>query len=525
MTTATTLQQIVQVSTALNVAEHPDAADQARQLILDWVEARSGLPITSDIRNGANAELGGAGSNYRLETLCDNKMWALRYEQSDELGRNWRADALITTTGLAPMLKTRLTCQREEKSEACPSVLPDFVFQAAKNVGLMDAGLHTGREPMILKKTSDVRELTELLKNPARKLPVIVISQMDRFQPSDANKDTGYLVDGKKLSLSMSGIAHVVMIPAILTWPLSDQLTRAYSVFNGGVRIYAPEVNPDIDHKSRHTLFTSEAIRATDSPKAFFNELIQHTYNQSVQSMGSQESVPSFTTIKGLFLRDSQKRNISAERDSWKQKYDESIEFAKSLEARALKAEEALQETTNDLERVLKLAAQLRLERDVALKASGQWKATAMEMGYPIPKSIAEVGEWAATHFSDRLEITNRAIHDAERCEFKDVPLFYRSLILLATHYYDATIRNDPAAGPLVDKEKTNLGVDIRKLFAQTKRPSKDVFIAQTASGSFPLNMALQAGRSSNPERLLRVRFCTDQKHKRILIGSFARPV
>jgi len=445
----------------------------------------------------------------------------MRYEQTDEHDRKWCADAMITTSGLAPMLKTRLTCTRGKDSEICRSVLPDYVFQTAKSVGLLDAGRLTGREVIAIQNARDTQDLIDLIKDPARTLPVIVVSQAGRFQAEASKPDPLYLVDVKQLVPSMAGVAHVATLSTDASWALSSELSRPWSVYNGGVRTYLPNFNPNVDHLSHHYLHLADMIRTTDSPKAFLQSLIQRTYDQSVQSMDSQENVPSFISVKEDFLRKSEK-NVAAEREALLQKLHETREFANGLEKRALKAEESLQEVGADLERVLKFAAQMRQERDAALKASGQWKANAMEMTHTTPKTIADVGEWAATYFADRLEFTNRALRQAERHNFKDVRTFYRAMLLLATHYYDATIRKDPAAAPLLDEGKKELQVEIHKQFAANKKATEESLLAQTPSGTHSLNMSLQIGRTCDPERLLRVQFRV--MRNRILIGGLATP-
>jgi hypothetical protein len=81
------------------------------------------------------------------------------------------------------------------------------------------------------------------------------------------------------------------------------------------------------------------------------------------------------------------------------------------------------------------------------------------------------LAEWAQKHFPERLKITPKAIRSAKDAEYADIPLIYRSLVLMATDYWNSRFELDQSAREAARaayQEKANdLRVEIDRTFSQ----------------------------------------------------------
>ncbi|GMU04526.1 hypothetical protein [Corallococcus caeni] len=112
---------------------------------------------------------------------------------------------------------------------------------------------------------SSVEDLAREILDPKRIVPLVVVTEPVYTKP--AVRDLGRL-----LGEHVFGLARVVHVGPKLTFTLTARLGKELSVFDGGVRIYWPGVDPDASPQ-RHPLITRHAIeRAEGSPKRWILE-------------------------------------------------------------------------------------------------------------------------------------------------------------------------------------------------------------------------------------------------------------
>ena len=92
-------------------------------------------------------------------------------------------------------------------------------------------------------------QLVELLENPLRRLPVIVIS----LDENETDPKTA-IIDPDQLAQKVLGLAHVAILPGPQSFTLSDAVTKEFSVFRGAVRTYLPGFSFIEDRPQRHPL-------------------------------------------------------------------------------------------------------------------------------------------------------------------------------------------------------------------------------------------------------------------------------
>lgn len=126
---------------------------------------------------------------------------------------------------------------------------PPLVLTLLKTLGATEDGQVLDGEPCFASERDDGAHLAELLLDPARVLPVVVIT----FGARPPDRPPGPLVDPVPVARSLASIAHVVVLESTdasraLTEVVGPQLT----VFGGAVRLYWPALtvtSPPRDHR------------------------------------------------------------------------------------------------------------------------------------------------------------------------------------------------------------------------------------------------------------------------------------
>jgi len=119
----------------------------------------------------------------------------------------------------------------------------------------------------------DVNFLEDLIADPARTLPVILVSE---------SPNRGPLTDVVSLSRLLAGTAHVFLLLEGSAWTLTRDWGPEWSCYGGGVRCYNAGFVRMAETKFAHRLWlpsTIERIEA-NSRNGFLNECIQHVFRQ-----------------------------------------------------------------------------------------------------------------------------------------------------------------------------------------------------------------------------------------------------
>ena len=93
------------------------------------------------------------------------------------------------------------------------------------------------------------RFVDQLLLNPARQLPLVVLTPTESGRP---------LVDPDRVMDELLGLAHVVELASRqATFALTDRVGKFWSCFNGAVRVYWPKITLDESYR-QHPIFFSD---------------------------------------------------------------------------------------------------------------------------------------------------------------------------------------------------------------------------------------------------------------------------
>ena len=143
--------------------------------------------------------------------------------------------------------------------------------------------------------TAVPRLLDELLLNPARQLPLVVLAPAESGRP---------LVDAAVVMEELRGLAHVAELSSRqATFALTDRVGKFWSCFNGAARIYWPKLTLDESFKSHPLFFPGDYPPGPDTderlPLDIHRKLIAVALRRTVEA-------PLVTQLRALADRQAQ---------------------------------------------------------------------------------------------------------------------------------------------------------------------------------------------------------------------------
>ncbi|HUP69683.1 MAG TPA: hypothetical protein VM142_07685 [Acidimicrobiales bacterium] len=137
---------------------------------------------------------------------------------------------------------------------------PRLVGAVVDGVEVAEDGWTLTREPAYAVDHDGVRALAQLILDPDRVLPVVVVTPVEVYDEGDDMYRFEHLVDPVDIADSLVGLAHVTVLETTaLTFKLTELVGRELSVFGGAVRLYWPEVEEE-DRPAFHPLWMPERL-------------------------------------------------------------------------------------------------------------------------------------------------------------------------------------------------------------------------------------------------------------------------
>lgn len=262
-------QPVVQVM--LPTRQHgPENRERMRAAVLDWAgnsrRWRGGWRehIPESAYAGAPFEAMEDDCHLQVTKTADKKVWSFHVEHPEQSARprRWKLEAFVADRDTHDEVGVRVFCLAPA-GEFIHSNSPVIVKSFVQSGQLLDAGFDIRDTPIPADDDDSYERFTDLILAPARRLPVVVLSQL-----ASRTEDAKYAVDPALLARSFQGVAHVVGLPANQCQWLSDELGRDLGVFRGAVRVYMPGFNAHADRRD-HPLYLAERIVMDKSQKSF----------------------------------------------------------------------------------------------------------------------------------------------------------------------------------------------------------------------------------------------------------------
>lgn len=426
--------EILRVSAQLEGEDYAASAEAARKAALAWAKRRAGRALPKAAWNLQDFDLpvGGRSSTaVRIENESLD-LWALRAEDPDKdvAGRTWSTEIVIGgEVGNSPHVSLRLIVSTSEPDFAIEPHVPGPVLQMIEAPGLIRGARRLSSEPVTFHTENDVQDLCDHLEDPERRLPIIVVAL-----PDSGGKPQ---INAKVLAKAVAGLARIVLLPAELTWVLTDRFGKYRSVFNGGVRAYLRGFSAT-DDPFRHRLFLEGDLRKAGGGASCVRSLRALAAEVSISETRLGKDVLDFAAVRTASkkLRKTDFANQAAP-DAERLKFAE--DWADSLEKLVEEKEKEIDGYVAEVEATEERAQVAEQENRSLLFRVRQLQAALAEGGEtptqepPLPQVWSEFTDWLDQTYPDKVLLTPAARRMARSPVFEDVTLVARAIVWLAT--------------------------------------------------------------------------------------------
>ena len=418
---------------AADLPQDDGAFDRARAEILRWAQRRSGGKLPIDAMAGQSFELLAAGRNSSAVELDlpEIHAWALRQEDPDKqvAGRIWTSEAVLwRTPATTPRFAARLIVGSGEADLDIAPAAPGYIRQLVDSVGLTSGGRQLSYFPWYIGDNPAQEDFFGLLTDPARRLPVIVVS----VEASNSE----LTLDLDKLAAGLCGLADVVAILPVTSWSLTERFGKRLSVFDRGVRIYMPGFDDDADPFG-HPLWLGARLATTDDAAVVDRQIRARVARFSTHTLRLGEDILPFAQLRSSARKAEQERLASSgASDSEKLLAAEDriaaitkeLTEAKDLEQYALEEERKSHlraEEAENRERNATAQIQMLLQRFSDAGASSNDSQT-------LPPKWGDFEEWCDSALVGRVALTGAARRGCKKALYGDVEQAARCLLWLA---------------------------------------------------------------------------------------------
>lgn len=246
--------------------EGASAFEQALRVVRDEVSRDLGLsPGVFDDDEGSLAPGGGVALRWRLLSPpgVEDRLLALRWQQphedDPELMAHLNVDVGLEagSAWVGVRLALRPTGHRvlPVRFDIRP---PRIVGAVVDALEVVEDGWPLTREPAYAVDNEGMTALAELMLDPDRVLPVVVVSPEEVYDDDDMYRSR-LVADPVAISAALVGLAHVTVLETVaLSFRLTELVGRELAVFGGAVRLYWPEV--DDGRPAFHPLWLPERL-------------------------------------------------------------------------------------------------------------------------------------------------------------------------------------------------------------------------------------------------------------------------
>jgi len=529
----------------------------ARGLALDWLAGAYPWVRQSPMAMG--------GGDYRspddtpgrhLEIITDQAdgLWTARVEHPDLghgdavppiAGRTWVTDISLHLVGADVRVGMRVACASLPGAGDPPgSDRPTLVRQWAQRLGLRDVRPLTAT-PWRVEFPGDMEAMRDLVENPARELPVVVLTRPEPRQ--DGLRLAEWLLDHDYLARELHGYAHVLLLPKSTTHAWSSMVGKTWSAYAGAVRVFLPGLRIDEQSPFQHPLtLVDEIIACSDgdlrSERAFTARLrrqIQHPPTQPAaqrehdrvfvpeartraaaarharavaalldarQTGGISSELLALITDRMLAIQEAHQAEIHALRSQVTEALNTAIEY----ETAWTQAEAARAETVHQ-------AAGLKMQ---LLQTRSLLEPTPEEAA--LPASYEDIPGWVARTFPGRVILHPRAQRALKDAVYEDIGLVVSALRLLGEEYCAMRLRGGADARDRFESCCAALGLTYGGSISANRRGTND----DEYSVRWPLtgrrrtlDTHLRKGVARDPRHCLAIYFFWDEDDGCVVVG------
>lgn len=420
-------RDVLRVSGQIPLSQGGNDFSTARQLVLEWVKERSGgtLPKEAWDFEDFRTDLAGRNTECLSQEFDGLEIWAVRAEDPDGTvaGRNWKTEVVLAkeqSNRLRFSLRLRVSSHVADQ-EFTPAS-PGLVSSLIQSVGMRLGGHNFNLAPLSVRDHTSYDLFIEHLLSPSRKTPLVVQS----FVPNQR------MIANNGLCRRLAGIAHVYSLSPVFARKLSDEIGKEMSVFDGGIRIYAPDFEKS-DEPSIHRLFLRRFIQQGENYKVVARHIAQDVAALGMRTNQIGKEVLSFSDVSAALhkhrseerdaaLSTGQSENSDALIESLKkqvQSLEAQVDDAKEMEAIALEENEIFLARAEEAEaRARNITGQIQY-----LKANSQKPKEATDDHVSRPSDWGDFAKWVEREFAGQIVLTGAAKREIKKAKFTKIDL------------------------------------------------------------------------------------------------------
>lgn len=346
-----------------------------------------------------------------------------------------------------------------------------------------------------------------------RRLPIVLISRT----PVSGK----WIVDPAELAERLAGIAEIYALDdKWAAYALTDQIGKLYGCYNGAVRVYWPDFDPN--ESTYSPIYVPERLQVRGA------RLVEDLFRQ-FSAISTFRFVPGPVAIDAVEFLESQKqkelekiRTAAQERGD----YEELLQVADdensglSIQLKAARLEnDNLRANLQLSQENLRAVWRTNEDRRDIVSTETLPEETEVE-----PSSVEEAVHSARTHFSDTLVFQESAVESARESPFKQPKKVYQAL--LAMHEVCQSWRQSRSTKtPIGSPEQgfASKGFTYKARESMTSKGKWADEYAMTYRGnrvSIEQHLALGKG---GPDTCLRIHFYTDEREQKYVIAHVGR--
>lgn len=548
----------------VEVAPHadPSASRRCRTVVLTWLRDGMGCALPRKALRHRSFSLGGGGSACRAVRIRDGRRdyWAAQLEHDSGSGRVTVTEVIVGgNEGRLPTVGIEVVDRSVMPAEAVAVYPADMLAAMADRVPLLRHGRTLGHRPVVVDSAETMRGFHRMLVDPSRDLPFAVVSV-----PPDADDPEALRSRWRALARALTGLAVVWVLPAAMTYRLSDLVGKPLSVFLGAWRFY----RPGFDHRAKrtdHPLFLKNRMEEERGVAEIERQFLLMAAEERMRA-GADSGLPDYRTlareageaVRGparlvAFLlrspggRPAQRLEYASSRTGGTAVPDNLLadrepgrtgtapaavrepaalatrrtvrDEVPLLRRKLTAATERARTRARRYERVKRRAAAAERQRDEALRRARQLAGLVRSLGgnpdaeTPFPATWEEFAPWCEENLAGRLVLAPTARRETAGAAFEDVGLAARCLNWLAADYRDARLRGgDP------------------RLHGRIGDIAEGVFNLPCGGDGFECSWAGRRHRvvwhikrganTRDPRRCLRIYYFWDKETRRVVVAS-----
>ena len=373
----------------------------------------------------------------------------------------------------------------------------------------------------------------DLILNPRRILPVIIVSENNNVDGMNSSYNIGYLVDADFLAKEVAGIAHVVSLSSIAAEYWNTVVGRNWSCFGGAFITYFPNVNFEDDSYMKHPLSIANRVMASyfidkNGVEHIAGSAFLFKLKESMQKYNTETRIDWIGIGHKFYLianreviRNQESTLLNV--DQLKRIYEEQIsqleEKIDNQETEILSSMLDMDQKNTELDEYKNIIYRLNLRVDALEQKFLQCKGGEAETSIPIYNDYTKLQNWVEEYFPGRVILHQRAIRSLKNAEYENPELVFKSILLLGTLYYQMRTTSSFSRNEF-DEKCAELGIEEAPTIADTcaGEQGESYFVSHHGK-KYKLESHIKKGSSRDPKYCMRIYFFWSNEDEQVVIG------